>query len=362
MNEHKKFEILCALAVIGQVSDADLRELTQHIEGCVDCQNRISDFAQISAQALPLAGERYVKPRSPKKMTARFVERARAEGIRLRDSEQIVPSYLSLVSLGWSGRLAAALLLIAIIVGGISRVVHSRSQSADIANSARLEQPTHQFSQTEIMPSQTEILQNRSTSQDKKRPNVSMKMTVSNARHLGPAHNPRRPWTGSELEDGSVDPAQVLLGIKYSGTQYQAAFNEQIFSSDVKSRELGFFQAYGSSSDRPWLDASSLMLARPSQILSAADPVGADSRDTTGTFAIISLNFPPQFFAFGPNRPLLNYLSRTQAELDLNIDWNQVRRAMRSKSLQNSNDFSQYHPSVIAPVWPFSKEAEGEQQ
>ena len=41
MNEHKKFEILCALAVVEQVSDADLRELTQHIEGCVDSQSRI---------------------------------------------------------------------------------------------------------------------------------------------------------------------------------------------------------------------------------------------------------------------------------------------------------------------------------
>src|ERR1700736_2117494 len=115
MNEHKKFQILCALVVVGQASDADLRELKRHIEGCVDCQNRISDFAQISAQALPLSGEKYRKPGSPKRMTSRFIERARAEGIPLRESEETVPNYLSFGSLSWKGNLAAALVLIAII-------------------------------------------------------------------------------------------------------------------------------------------------------------------------------------------------------------------------------------------------------
>ena len=92
MSEHKTFEILCALAVVGQVSDADLRELKQHIVGCVDCQHRISDFAQISAQALPLWGDKYSKLRSPKAMNTRFVERARAEGISLQESGQMLPA------------------------------------------------------------------------------------------------------------------------------------------------------------------------------------------------------------------------------------------------------------------------------
>jgi hypothetical protein len=356
MNEHKKFEILCALAVVGQVSDADLRELTQHIEGCVDCQNRISDFAQISAQALPLSGEKYSKPRSPRKMTARFVQRARAEGIPLRDSEQIVPSHLSLASLSWKENLAAALLLIAIIAGGISKAVHSRAQSADTAKSAKLEMTTHRSIQTEIP-------QNRSTPQDTKLLPVPRQMKMSNARYLKSAHTPRQP--NSEQESGSLSPGQVPPGIKYSATQYQgkAAFNRQLFSSDVKSEHPGFFQAYDSSSGTPWLVAPSLMpFTERNQLVNGADHVGTDAREGAATFAIMSLNLPPHVFGVGSNRPLLKYSPRAQSELHLNIDWYQVWLTMRTESLQNSNEFSQYHPSVIAPAWPFSIGPKGEQQ
>jgi hypothetical protein len=349
MKEHKKFEILCALAVVGQVGDADLRELTQHIEGCVDCQTRISDFAQISAQALPLSGEKYNRPRSPRKMIARFVERARAEGIPLRDSEQVVPSHLSLASLGWKGNLAAALLLIAIIAGGISKAVHSRAQSEDTGNSAKLELPTHRSIQTEIP-------QDRTTPQDRQ-------MKMSNARYLKSAHTPRRP--NSEQESGSLSPGQVLPGIQYSATHYQgkAVFNRQLFSSEVKSEHPGFLQAYDRGSDRPWLGAPSLMpFTERNQLMNGADRVDTDARGGAATFAIMSLNLPPRVLGFGSNRPLLKYSPHVQSELHLNIDWYQVWLTMRTESLQNSNDFSQHHPSVTAPAWPVSKGPQGEQQ
>jgi hypothetical protein len=354
MKEHKKFEILCALAVVGQVTDADLRELTQHIEGCVDCQTRISDFAQISAQALPLSGEKYSRPQSPRKMTARFVEQARAEGIPLRDSEQIVPSHLSLASLSWRGNLAAALLLIAIIAGGISKAVHSRAQSADTANSAKLELPTHRSIQTEIP-------QTRSTARDMKLLPVPRQMKISNARYLKSAHTPRQP----NSESGTLSPGQVIPGIQYSATHYQGkpVFDRQLFSSDVNSEHPGFFQAYDRGSDRPWLVAPSIMpFTERNQLMNGADHVGADARESAATFAILSLNLPPRILGFGSNRPLVKYLPRVQSELHLNIDWYQLWLTMRTDSLQNSNDFSQYHPSVITPAWPFSIGPKGEQQ
>jgi hypothetical protein len=356
MNEHKKFEILCALAVVGQVSDADLRELKQHIEGCVDCQNRISDFAQISAQALPLSAEKYSTPRSPTKMTARFVERARAEGIPLRDSEEIVPSDLSFASLSWKGNLAAALLLIAIIAGGISKVVHSRAQSADTAKSVKLELPTHRSIQTEIP-------QTRSTPQATKLLRVPRQMKMSNARYLKSVHTPRRP--NSEQESGSLSPEQAPPDIQYSATQYQgkAAFDTQLFSSDVKNEYPGLFQAYDSGSGRKWLVAPSLLpFTQRNLLVNGADHVGTVAREDATTFAITSLNLPLHLFVFGSDRPLRKDSPRTQSELNLNIDWYQVQLKMRTESLQNSDDFSQYHPSVMAPAWPFSKEPKREER
>jgi hypothetical protein len=136
-HEHKQFEIMCALAVVGQVNDADLGDLKLHIAGCVACQSRISDFAQISAQALPLSGEKYGNQRYPKAMIARFVERTRAEGVPLGGSGQTLPSELLIQSLGWKGNLAAAQLLIMIIASGVSKFVHSRAQSADTAGAAQ---------------------------------------------------------------------------------------------------------------------------------------------------------------------------------------------------------------------------------
>src|SRR5260370_7445051 len=84
MSQHEKFEVMCAMAVIGQSDDGELGELDQHLETCADCRRRLSDFAQISAQALPLyKKEDYRYSRSPRQMTARFVIRARGEGIPL---------------------------------------------------------------------------------------------------------------------------------------------------------------------------------------------------------------------------------------------------------------------------------------
>src|SRR5579864_8475094 len=101
MSQHEQFEVMCAQAVTGQMDDAELDELNHHLEDCADCKDRISDFAQISAQALPLYGENYGQRRSPKQLTARFVLRARAEGIPLSDPKPSWGSGLPLWPLRW---------------------------------------------------------------------------------------------------------------------------------------------------------------------------------------------------------------------------------------------------------------------
>src|SRR5450631_85109 len=347
MNDHKKFEILCALIVVGQAGDADLRELKGHVEGCVDCQKRIAEFAQISAQALSLSAEKYSKPRYPKAMTTRFVERARAQGIPLRESVRPLPSELSSGLSSWNGHLAAALLLVAIVAAGISKSVHSRST----ATTANLESPSAQSSQA------TSTL-NRSPQQHRKCVPAPRRMKMSNTGSVESAPTPA--LSSVEQESGSLGAERVLHGVQYSANRYQsqAPFNGQLFPAEAKSEHSRLFQSSDRGSGRPWFDAPSLM---PSAELEAeADRVGTAPRERRATLAMMSLNFPPPAFSFGADRRIQGDSPRNRAELIPNIDWYRVW-LVRPESLRNSNDPSRSRPGVLAPPWPFSQESKGEQ-
>jgi hypothetical protein len=116
MSQHKHFEIMCAVAAVGQLSPSDLAELRRHVKDCADCRGRLSEFAQVSAQALLEFGEkRRHNHRLPAGMTARFVARARAEGIPLHKSAHSLPR--ELFPPGWKGNIAAVLLLLAVVAG-----------------------------------------------------------------------------------------------------------------------------------------------------------------------------------------------------------------------------------------------------
>ena len=344
MNEHKKFEILCALVVVGQASDADLCELKRHLEACVDCQNRISGFAQISAQVLPLAGERHCKRRSPASMTARFVERARAEGVPLRDSTQLLPSHLSFRPLSWKRSVAVALLLIAMIAGGISRAVHSRARSADTTTVAKLELPSEK-------PSQIHVTQNRSTQQPTKLLPVPRKTTMSKARFAG------------LKQDGSSGPEPFLHDIhSHNRSPREAAFDRQVSSANAESQYPRLVQAYDRSSSRPWLVAPSLMpFTGRNSLTSTVAYLGPYPKEPTAAFATASLNFPLRVFSFGPDRTQLSDSPLTHSESTPNIDWYQVW-LLRTKSLPNSNYPPQSYPRVLAPAWPFSQDSTWDQQ
>jgi hypothetical protein len=353
MNDHKKFEILCALVVVGQVSEADLRELKQHVEGCVDCQDRISDFAQISAQALPLSGKEYGKIQSPRAMTARFMERAGTQGIQLRQSA-LCPSDLSFGLLSLKGSLAAALVIIAVLTLGISKFVLSRAPSEDTPRAENLGLPKERSTQPEIV-------QNRSTQQRTKPLPVPRQMTMSSARFPESTHTPRGP--NMKGESGSLGPGRVRPEVQYSASHYygKTGFTSPLLSSDVKNEHPRFFQPYGGSSGRPWVVATSLRLfTERSQPVESADYLGTDPRERTATFAIMSLNSPVHVFSFGSDRSLLSDSIRTQSEFSPTIDWYQVWLRMRTESTRDSNDLSQYDPGVLLHEWPFSKQIEGD--
>lgn len=311
MNEHKQFEIMCALAVVGQVNDADLRDLKLHLAGCTACQDRISDFAQISAQALSLTDRKYCNYRHPKAMTARFVERARAAGVPFRGSAHTLPSALLLRSLGWRGNLAAVLLLIISIASGISKFVHSRAQSADTASTARLEMPSQRSIQTNwtLEPSA---------------PQQTKRLTVQRR---------RKPY------------------------QNETVLNSRLFSNSADVEHPQFFRSEWSRPNAPVLMAFAQY--RPSMV--ATNRLALDPRDSAAMFASFSLNPKPYVVAYKAKQ-LLGDSPTMRSDLHLNIDWYQLWLRTGAPSLRDSNDSSQNQRGPLRPEWPFSDESKADQQ
>jgi hypothetical protein len=83
LNTHEHYEELCAVAASGQASEAELADLRAHLDTCPTCRSLAYDFTEIGAQGLSaLAAERQ-KRQIPSGMTARFIARARSEGIEI---------------------------------------------------------------------------------------------------------------------------------------------------------------------------------------------------------------------------------------------------------------------------------------
>lgn len=111
MKEHNEYRILCGLAAAGEVASDDMEELNRHLQECDDCRLLLSEFVQVSAQALPLLVDH--EPATPRGMKARFIERARAEGVPLRSPESLLSgvSFLFRPQLAWAAIATAGLLI-----------------------------------------------------------------------------------------------------------------------------------------------------------------------------------------------------------------------------------------------------------
>ncbi len=85
---HERFEELCALSEIGQISAEEFRELQAHLRACTTCRLRQADFAEILHEHLPLlAPEKAAMPGSrdvafhDASYKQRFLQRAQKEGL-----------------------------------------------------------------------------------------------------------------------------------------------------------------------------------------------------------------------------------------------------------------------------------------
>jgi hypothetical protein len=317
MSEHEAFEILCALAVVGQISDVDLRDLKLHMEGCAACRNRISDFAQISAQVLPLCGEKYNKNPLRKSTTARFVERARSEGIPLRETGKMLSGHQLL---GWRGALAGSLILL-VIVASISKSVNVRAPLMSTARSANVEPPNERSIRVATA-------QNRWIPRRRKPSPVSQQMAASNIEFVKLVGSPLK--SNSMRDNAYSAPNLSVPIIEYSGNHPdKIAFDGPIFSSSgLSSEHRRLLQGYEGRSE---------------------------------TFATASLNLPLRIFRFGFDRAPVSDSSRTSSALDPSVDWYQVWLKMRIESRRNSNDPSQYRQGVLGREWRFSEDSQSKE-
>jgi len=85
---HERFEELCALSALGQISAEEFRELQAHLQTCTTCRLRQADFTEILHEHLPLLaptdttmpGSRNVAFHDAS-YKQRFIQRAQKEGL-----------------------------------------------------------------------------------------------------------------------------------------------------------------------------------------------------------------------------------------------------------------------------------------
>ena len=89
MWNHEYFQELAALAAVGQVSGPEVKALDDHLEKCASCRSAHTDFAGIVQAELPVLADRRDRVSRLRALLGadrgyrrRFIERARAEGIR----------------------------------------------------------------------------------------------------------------------------------------------------------------------------------------------------------------------------------------------------------------------------------------
>lgn len=82
------FEELCALAASGLISEAELLELRDHVQGCAECRSAQADFIDLLHNKLPLGAPEQVAPSGLPEFFpgeslyhARFLTRARKQGL-----------------------------------------------------------------------------------------------------------------------------------------------------------------------------------------------------------------------------------------------------------------------------------------
>ena len=85
---HVDFEVLCALAASGDLTKAERARLSDHVQQCVLCYNRLFEMRQLGIQLFLAQALKTPTRRLPRGMQERFSARAISEGIPLSSRSQ----------------------------------------------------------------------------------------------------------------------------------------------------------------------------------------------------------------------------------------------------------------------------------
>ena len=126
---HIHFEVLCALATSGQLTQTELADLREHARTCRPCSKRIAELTELGAHLLLARAMTYPVGRPPKGMSERFIARAICEGVPLSTRPLTINARL----LGC----VAAIILAVLSIG----VVHKNGLSYEASHGASSHSP-----------------------------------------------------------------------------------------------------------------------------------------------------------------------------------------------------------------------------
>src|SRR5258707_4199278 len=147
LNTHEHYEELCAVAASGQASEAELADLRAHLDACPTCRSLAYDFTEIGAQGLSALAVERQKRQIPSGMMARFVARARSEGIEIsQKTASKLPKRNGFAIFGPIAAVAAIALIVTFLMLGkskpsVSVAADSPAKHGPVAVSAPRSQP-----------------------------------------------------------------------------------------------------------------------------------------------------------------------------------------------------------------------------
>ncbi len=143
---HDDFEVLCALAASGDLTNAEHTALREHLKNCIACQSRLAEMRRL---AIPLLFAQQLKTpgrQLRKGMQERFAERAIREGIPLRPRSQGV----GVNALG----MVTVVLVVLLLVTATLQHSPARRPVVDtgVAESAQVSAPLHKPNSIASLP------------------------------------------------------------------------------------------------------------------------------------------------------------------------------------------------------------------
>jgi len=103
-SSHQFFEVLCTLAISGELDECEFAALSDHVRQCDACGRRFLEMAFVGSRLSSARALKSKRVRAPKGMLERFIRRAALEGVPLRQQRRAYRSHLAL------GALALAIL------------------------------------------------------------------------------------------------------------------------------------------------------------------------------------------------------------------------------------------------------------